>query len=161
MGWDVFISSSALPWQTIMKDRNVDPESSPDFRSCFRIQSFSGWPRPRVRSLQPIVLYLQAASALCAALQRRGIRSNYLPAVQRVLLLTAHKKIREVSGDSLAQQPQNTNLPSSTIYQLWPSLKNVSLVSLKFQFGIQPDDTDRLHPLHSHQDIRPLPGPFH
>ena len=88
---------------------------------------------------------------------------KYLPAVQRVLLLTAHQEIREVSDDLLAQQPQSryTNLPSSTIYQLWPSSKNVSLVSLKFQFGIQPDDTDRLHPLHSHQDIRPLPGPFH
>jgi hypothetical protein len=89
---------------------------------------------------------------------------KYLPAVQRVLLLTAHKKIREVGDDLLAQQPQSgyTDLPSSTIYQLRPSLKNVGLVSLKVPIW---DTAGRYRHASTRytviNDIRPLPGLSH
>jgi hypothetical protein len=94
-----------------MSTPRVLPDSAPALgSSLFRVGLVCPLP-----NCQPIALYLQVASALCATLQGGGIRSNISPQCRGVLLLTAHKKIREVGDDLLAQQPQSrcTDLPSS------------------------------------------------
>jgi hypothetical protein len=64
--------------------RNVDPESSPIPLLLLSDPVFFGlawaaWALPTTLAVQPIALYLQVALALCAALQRDGIRSNISP----------------------------------------------------------------------------------
>jgi hypothetical protein len=142
MGWDVFIFSSAFPWQTMMRIgmSTLSPPRFPLLDPVFFRVGLGRVSAPWLSANCPVPA--GCIGVVCRT-PEEWYQIKYLPTLQRVLL-TAHKKIREVSDDLLAQQPQSrhTDLPSSTIYQVWPSLRNVSLVSLKFQFGIQPGDTE-------------------